>query len=100
MTGKWNQKANCKAKNEAFSSTDLPVRTILYFMNRNQFIEASTIHNITLHPRWEPPKTMKIAVALVKPCITLTCCNSLINPMTNKFYFRFLIRMANETVKV
>ena len=33
----------------------------------------------------------------VKPLITLTCRNSLINPVTYKFYFGILMRVANET---
>ena len=49
------------------------------------------------HPRWEVCQIMKIALFSVKPIITLACRNSLINPVTNKFYFGILIRVANET---
>ena len=38
-----------------------------------------------------------IAPFSVKPLIILTCRNYLINPVTNKFYFGILIRVANET---
>ena len=40
---------------------------------------------------------MKIVLFSVKPFTTLTCRNSLINQVTNEFYFGILIRVANET---
>ena len=50
------------------------------------------------HPRWEVRQILKIAPFSVKPFITLTCRNCLINPVTDKFYYGILIRVANETV--
>ena len=80
----------------AVFSTVLPVRTSFYFVNRNCFIMVSSIKN-TLHPRWEVRQIMKIVLFSVKPFITLTCRNSLINPVTNKFYVGILIKVADET---
>ena len=57
---------------------------------------ASSIQKITHHPGWEVRQIMKLALFSVKPLITLTCRNSLVNPVTNKFYFGILIRVANE----
>ena len=58
---------------------------------------VSSIQENIPHPRWEVRQIMKIALFSVKALITLTCRNSLINPVTNKFYFGILIRVANET---
>ena len=73
-------------------STVLPIRAGFYFMNRNYFIMASSIKKYP-HIRWEVRQIMKIAVFSVKPLITLTCRNSLINPMTNEFYFGISISL-------
>ena len=51
----------------------------------------------TSHPRWEVRQIIKNALFSVRPLIILTYRNSLINPVTNKFYFGILIRVANET---
>ena len=75
------------------------------FTGKNQFPfhESKSIYHSmqyaknTLHPRWEVHQIMKIVHSLVKPLITLSCRNCLINPVTNKFYFGILIRVANET---
>ena len=75
------------------------------FTGKNQFLfrESKLFYHgtqypkNTAHPRWKVSQIMKIALFSVKPLITLTCHNSLINPVTNKFYFRILIRVANET---
>ena len=56
-----------------------------------------SIQKLIPHPRWEVCQIMKIALFSVKPLITLTCSNSLINPVTNKFDFEILIRVENET---
>ena len=77
-------------------STVLPVRTSFYFMNRNYFIIGSMYKN-TLHLRREVHQIMKVVPFSVKPLTTLICRNSLINPVTNKFYFGILLRVANET---
>ena len=95
---KWNQNANLTAKNGPLFSTVLLVRTSLYFMNRNYFIMASSIQKIKPttpppplpHPSWEVSQiTKKKCLFSVKP-ITLTYYSSLINLVTNKFYFRIL----------
>ena len=72
-------------------------KTSFYFMNRNYFIMASSVQKYP-HPRWEVRQIMKIAPFSVKPLITVTFRDSLINPVTNKFYFViFKMRVANET---
>ena len=48
------------------------------------------------NPRWEIRQTMKIT-HFRSTLITLTCRNSLINPVTNKFHFGVLVRFTNET---
>ena len=58
---------------------------------------VSSIPKNTPHSRWEVRQIMKIALFSVKLLLTLTCSDSLINPVTNKFYFGMLIRVANET---
>ena len=65
-------------------------------MRQNYFIIASSIRKNTPDPRWEVRQIMKIAHFSVKSLITLSCHNSLINPVTNKFYFGILRRVANE----
>ena len=75
------------------------------FTGKNQFLFHESklfYHGIQYSkqhpsPRWEVHQIMKIALSSVKPFTTLTCRNSLINPVTNKFYFEILIRVANET---
>ena len=78
-------------------STVLLVRTSFYFMNQNYFIIASSIQKNIFHPRSEVYQIMKIAIFTVKPLMTLTYHNSLINPVADKFYLGLLIRVANET---
>ena len=77
--------------------TVLPVRNSFCLMNRNYSIKASSIQKIALLPRWELRQTIKTAHFSVKPLTTLTCRNSVINPVTHKFYFVILIRVENET---
>ena len=75
------------------------------FTGKNQFLFRKSelfYHGIqylknTPYPRWEVRQIMKIVSFLVKPLITLTGRNFLLNPVTNKFYFGILIRVANET---
>ena len=64
------------------------------FTGQNEFLfhESNQKH----HPRCEVGQIMKIAPFPVKPLITLICRNSFINPVTNKFYFGILVRVANE----
>ena len=76
----------------------LQVRYNFYFMNQIDFVKVSSIQKNTLHPRCEGCEIMKIAHFSVKPLITLTCRNSLINPATTKFILEFLMRVANETI--
>ena len=75
------------------------------FTGKNQFLFHESklfYHSIQYpknrpRPRWEVRQIMKIALFSVKLLINLTCRKSLINPVTNKFYFGILIRVANET---
>ena len=70
-----------------FSPVLREVRTIFHFMNGNYFIKASSSQKDTLLSRWEVREIMKISLFTFKSLTTLACRNSLINPMTNQFYF-------------
>ena len=59
-------------------------------MNWNYFIMASSIQKNTIRTRWEVRQIMKIAL------FRSTYRNSLIYPVTYKFYFGILMRVANE----
>ena len=61
------------------------------------FHQSTKYPKNTLHLRSEVRQIMKIGLFFIKPLITLTCNNSLINPVTTKFYSAILIKVANET---
>ena len=58
---------------------------------------VSSIQKKPIHVGKYAGQIMKNAFFSVKPLITLSCRNSLIYPVTNKFYFGILVRVANET---
>ena len=79
------------------------------FLNRctgnNQFLfhESKLFYHSIQYPKKYHPSTLgsmsnhKNCTFWVKPLITLTCRNFLINLVINKFYFGILIRVASET---
>ena len=77
-------------------------RYINLFTSKNQFLfhESKSFSHIIQYPKNYLPSglgstaIMKIALSFIKPLITLTCSNSLINIVTNKYHFGFLVRGA------
>ena len=78
---------------------------MLHFMGKKQFLfDESKLflswHPVSKkypHPHLEVRQIMKIASFSAQPLINSTCRNSLINQLTNRFYFGILIRVENET---
>ena len=69
----------------------------LLFRESKLFYHGIQYLKNTLHPRWEVRQILKIALFFGQTPYNFNLCNCLINPVTNKFYFGILVRVANET---
>ena len=83
-------------KRGVFSTFKFTDKDPFLFHKSKLFIMASSIQKYPPIHVGKYVKSRKLPF-LVKLLITLTCCNSLINPVISKFYFEILIRVTNVT---